>query len=215
MGVYTHSEGNWLTRRGGFLVLLVLFTFLFIAALKSGFAVRLLEELAPPIVAEIINEVKPKDEPPPPPPPKMEIPLVEVPPPVVDISIPMDTPVNTISNVTDRPQPPAPPPVPAPRSVARTKLEYAKGAQPNLQDFYPPASIRNEEEGLVKVNVCVGANGRVKEVSLVETSGIARLDEAGLKMARQYRFKPPTVDGQPVDAACTPMPIRFKLQTVD
>jgi periplasmic protein TonB len=213
MGVYTHSEGNWLTRRGAFLVLLVLFTFLFVAALKSGFAVKMLEELVQPIKADIINEVKPKDEPPPPPPPKMEIPPVEVPPPVVDISLPSDAPVNTISNVTDRPQPPAPPPPPAPRAVVRTKLELAKGSQPNINDYYPSASIRKEEEGLVKVNVCVLANGRVKDVSLIETSGFASLDEAALKVARQYRFKPPTVDGQAVDGGCGNLPIRFKLNT--
>jgi protein TonB len=212
MGVYTHSGGNWFTRRGTFLVALILFHLVLFWALKNGLAVQLLESITEPFKVDIVQEVKKDEPPPPPPPPKMELPPIEVPPPVIDISIPADAPPsNAISNVTDRP---VPPPPPAPKAVVRTKLDLNKKvAQPDFQEYYPDTSRRLEEEGVPKIRVCVGTNGRVKTAELAETSGITRLDEAGVKVAKLLRFIPPTVDGQPVEgeAACGVVPIRFQL----
>lgn len=214
MGVYTHSSGSWLSRRGTFLIALVLFHLLLFWGLKSGFAVRLLESITEPIKVEIVQEA-PKDEPPPPPPPpKMELPPVEVPPPVIDITVPVDAPPsNAISNVTDRPQPPAPPPPPPPpRQVVRTALKLnPKSSQPNVDDYYPETSRRLEEEGVAKIKICVDTKGKVKTAEVEEGSGFARLDEAGIKVAKLLKFTPPTVDGQAVDDACGTVPIRFKL----
>ncbi|HMA10307.1 MAG TPA: hypothetical protein VKO83_00370, partial [Steroidobacteraceae bacterium] len=58
MGVYTHSSGNFLTRRGGFLVALILFHLVLFWALKSGLAVKILESITEPIKVDIVNEVK-------------------------------------------------------------------------------------------------------------------------------------------------------------
>jgi periplasmic protein TonB len=210
MGVYTHSSGNWLTRRGAFLVALILFHILLFMGLKSGFAVRFLESITPPIVADIINEVKPEEPPPPPPTVKLEIPPVQVPPVVIDIQIPQDISTTAISNVTDKPAPPPPPP--PPRQVVTTKLIMnPKSTQPDVNDYYPNISKTNEEEGVAKIKICVGTNGRVKTADLDETSGFTRLDEAAVRVAKLYRFTPPTVDGKPIDNACATMPIRFKL----
>ncbi|MBK9253214.1 MAG: energy transducer TonB [Proteobacteria bacterium] len=213
MGVYTHSNGNWLSRRGGFMVALILFHIVLFWALKSGLAVKLLESITEPIKVDIVNEVKEEEPPPPPPPPKMELPPVEVPPPVIDITITADAPpTNAISNVTDKPQPPAPPPPPPPRQVVRTALKLnPKSTQPSVDDYYPETSRRLEEEGVAKIKVCVGTNGRVKTAETEETSGVQRLDEAGVKVAKLLRFTPPTVDGKPVDDACGTVPIRFQL----
>jgi protein TonB len=209
MGVYT-NQSNWLSRRGIFLLLLILFHIILIWGLKSGFAWKVVEMITPPIVADIINEPKDEKTPPPPPPPKMELPPVEVPPPVVDIQITPDAPPSTaIQNVTDRPAPPAPPPVAA---VAATGLKpNPKATQPNVDEYYPPTSTRLGEEGTAKVKVCVGVNGRVETSTLSETSGFDRLDEAALKVAKLYRFIPATENGKPVEA-CAAMPIKFKLK---
>jgi periplasmic protein TonB len=213
MGVYTHSDGNWLSRRGGFLVLLAIFHILLFWGLKSGFAIKLMQELTPDIVADIINETPDEEAPPPPPPPKMELPPVEVPPPVVDIQIQADAPPTTaLSNVTDRPPPPPPPVAAAPKPVVRTALKLnPKSTQPNVDDYYPESSRRKEEEGVAKIKVCVGTNGRVKEAALDETSGFSALDEAGIKVAKLLRFTPPTEDGKPVDGQCGSVPIRFNI----
>lgn len=214
MGVYTHSDGNWLSRRGAFLVALIAFHLVLLWALKSGFAVKLMESIAPPIVAEIINEVKPDEPPPPPPPVKMEVPPVAVPPVVVDIQMPVEAAPTVLTVVTDKPVPPQPPvqvPAPAARVVARTALKVDQNrSNINIDDYYPNSSLANEEQGVVKVNVCVGANGRAKEGSLNETSGFPRLDEAGVKVAKLLRYIPQTIDGKPADA-CGVIPIRFNL----
>jgi periplasmic protein TonB len=140
----------------------------------------------------------------------MELPPVEVPPPVVDISIPVETTTTALSNVTDKPAPPPPPVVAAP--VVRTALKLnPKSSQPNVDDYYPETSRRLEEQGVAKVKACVDAKGKVKTATLEETSGFSRLDEAGIKVAKLLRFTPPTVNGQPVDDACGTVPIRFKL----
>ena len=57
MGVYTQSQGNWLSRRGAFLVALIAFHVMFVWALKSGLAVKLHGADHAAIKAEIINEV--------------------------------------------------------------------------------------------------------------------------------------------------------------
>lgn len=211
MGVYTHSEGNWLSRRGVFLVALILFHLVLFWALKSGLAVKIIEAIAPPIKVDIVNEVKKEEPPPPPPPPKMEIPPVEIPPPVVDIQIPVDQPTTALTNVTDKPVPPQPPAPPVVRTVVRTKLTLNKGYQPNVDDYYPEQSRRLEEEGVTKVNLCVDAKGKVKSTAVEESSGSSRLDEAAVKVSRLFRFNPPTEDGKPLDEGCAVLPIRFKL----
>jgi periplasmic protein TonB len=209
MGVYT-TESNWFSRRGIFLLLLILFHVILIWGLKSGFAWKVVAAITPPIVADIINEVKDDKAPPPPPPPKLELPPVEVPPPIVDIQITPDAPPTTaITNVTDRPQPP-PPAVVA--TVAATKLDFNKKVQqPSTAEYYPPTSQRLGEEGTAKVKVCVGTNGRVTTSTLVETSGVDRLDEAAIKVSKLYRFNPATENGKPVEA-CANLPVKFTLK---
>ena len=212
MGVYTHSDGNWLTRRGAFLVALILFHLVLFWALKSGFAVKFIESITEPIKVDIVNEVKDEEPPPPPPPPKMEMPPVQIPPPVVDITIQQDVSTTALTNVTDKPPPPAPPPPVVRAAVVRTQLKLnPKSSQPNVDDYYPETSRRLEEEGVTKVKVCVGTNGRVKNAEVDESSSFARLDEAAIKVAKLLRFTPPTEDGKPLDDACGTVPIRFQL----
>lgn len=207
MGVYVH-DSNWGTRRAMAIGLLILFHIALIWGLKSGFAMKMVNAIAPPIVADIINEVQEEEAPPPPPPPKMELPPVEVPPPVVDITLPTDAaPVNTISNVTDRPVPPPPPPAPPAPPPPKPQLKLNPRAnQPNMDDYYPPTSQRLGEEGSARVNICVGTNGRVTSAELSETSGFSRLDEAAVKIARQYRFNAVS------EQVCSILPIRFQLR---
>mgnify|MGYP000091019977 CR=1 FL=1 len=92
------------------------FHLLLVYGLVSGLARKVVEVVAPPLVTDIIEEIKPEDKPPPPPPPQMERPPVQVPPPDVVIDIPMETQTTAISNVTDKPAPAVVAP-PAPRSI--------------------------------------------------------------------------------------------------
>jgi protein TonB len=213
MGVYTQSQGNWLSRRGGFLVLLIGFHLAFFWALKSGFAVKLVQQITQPIKAEIINEVKPEEPPPPPPEVQMELPPVQVPPVLVDIQLPAPPPTAIQAPVTTEVVPPAPPPPPAPpaRPVQRTRFQLTY--VPDPQDYYPSASRSLQEEGIVRVQICWGTNGRIdtSQLKVAESSGFSRLDDAALRLARGIRMKPGTVDGKP-EADCATLPVRFTLK---
>ncbi|MDQ2641322.1 MAG: energy transducer TonB [Pseudomonadota bacterium] len=68
------------------------------------------------------------------------------------------------------------------------------------------------EEGKVRVRLCIGANGRVTSAEVIESSKFPRLDEAGVKMAKQYRFKPGTEDGKVRDTDCFSQLVTFSLK---
>jgi protein TonB len=106
------QDSTFFTRRGIVVVVIIGLHVLAAWALASGLARKVVEVLAPPIEADIVEELKQEEEPPPPPPPEMERPPVEVPPPEVTIDLPMETTTTAIQDVTDKPPPPAPPPPP-------------------------------------------------------------------------------------------------------
>lgn len=211
MGVYVHDK-NWGSRRGIAFIAIVLFHILLIYGLKSGFAAKIIESIAPPIETEIIKDDKKDDTPPPPPPPKVELPPVEVPPPVVDIQVPVETNTTALSNVTDKPLPPPPPP----RPVEHTSVKVApklnpRAQQPDTEEYYPPSSKRLGEEGTVVVKACIDEKGKLAEGAVQESSNNARLDEAALKYAKAMRFLPGTEDGKPV-TSCFAFRVTFKLK---
>ena len=211
MGVYVH-DNQWFSRRGIAFIAMVILHILLIYGLKSGFAMKVIDTLAPPIVTEIIEEENKDDTPPPPPPPKMELPPVEVPPPVIDISMP--APVNTtaLSNVTDKPLPPAPPPVKVEVAVTRVAPKLnPRATQPDSEEYYPPSSKRLGEVGNVVVKSCIDEKGKLSEATVQETSSIARLDEAALKYAKALRYVPGTENGKPAPA-CFSFRVRFQLK---
>jgi periplasmic protein TonB len=60
---------------------------------------------------------------------------------------------------------------------------------------YPPASIRAQEQGITHLQICVSAQGRVTDASVIKSSGYSRLDDAAAKWVRSARFTPGTVGG--------------------
>ncbi|HTQ36827.1 MAG TPA: energy transducer TonB [Steroidobacteraceae bacterium] len=214
MGVYTHSEGNWLSRRGTFLVILVAFHVLLFWALKSGFAIKLVKSITEPLKVDI-PVVKIQPPPPPPPPPvRIEMPPVQVPPVLVDIPNPPPPPPDVIiAKTTTEAVPPGPPvpPTPSPPAHGPVVTRPVVISKPDIEDFYPRESKSAGEEGVVKIKLCWDVKGKVLESSLAETSSHPRLDEAAVRMGKQFRLKPGTEDGRPV-AACAPQPVRFSLK---
>ncbi|MEO6079851.1 MAG: energy transducer TonB [Steroidobacteraceae bacterium] len=213
MGVYTHTEGNWFSRRGTFLILLIAFHVLLLWALKSGFAIQVMEMITPPIKVAVIKEEKEVEPPPPPPPVKMvELPPISVPPVLVDIQIPVDAPPPQIT-ITTAPPPPGPPaPVvyqapPAPKVVSAYGIAY----KPDVADLYPPSSIQMEEQGKPIVKVCWDAKGKVVTSEVAKSSGIKRLDDAAIKYGKQMRFKPGISEGV-ATGDCANQPVVFSLK---
>jgi protein TonB len=80
-------------------------------------------------------------------------------------------------------------------------------------DYYPNASLVQEEHGVSVVRVCVDATGRIAALPIIETSsGYRRLDEAAVRWAREsLRFTPATRDGVAVPA-CKGFRVNFNLR---
>jgi protein TonB len=207
MAAYAQDSG-FFTRRGIVVVVIITLHVLAAWALASGLARKVVEVLAPPIEADIVEEVKPEDEPPPPPPPEMERPPVEVPPPEVSIDLPMETTSTAIQDVTDKPPPPAPPP---PVRVAGSPAKMTRPVNPD--DYYPPGSIRREEQGSPVVQACVGPNGRLlREPVVTDTSGFPDLDGAAVKVAKATRYAPGTEAGSALAESCIKFKVKFVLK---
>ncbi|RPH46639.1 MAG: energy transducer TonB [Burkholderiales bacterium] len=54
------------------------------------------------------------------------------------------------------------------------------------------------EQGEVRLDVHVGADGAVIDVQVRASSGSPALDRAAIDTVRRWRFRPATVDGQAV-----------------
>jgi protein TonB len=76
---------------------------------------------------------------------------------------------------------------------------------------YPAAARRMGMEGVVRLEVIVAPDGRVREVRVLRSSGHAMLDEAAVStVRRQWRFVPARREGVPVESRAE-VPIRFRL----
>ena len=202
------QDSGFFTRRGIVAVAIIGFHILVAWGLASGLANKVIQVLAPPIEADIVDEVKKDDEPPPPPPPEMERPPVEVPPPEVSIDLPMETTSTAIQDVTDKAPPPAPPPPPR---AAGTPAKMTRPVNPD--DYYPPGSIRREEQGSPVVQACVGPNGRLlREPVVTDTSGFPDLDGAAIKVAKATRYAPGTEAGSALAESCVKFKVKFVLK---
>ncbi|MCO5106492.1 MAG: TonB family protein [Burkholderiaceae bacterium] len=68
----------------------------------------------------------------------------------------------------------------------------------NTPPPYPGMARRMGDQGEVRLDVHVGVDGRVTEVRLRQSSGSTLLDRTAIETVKKWRFKPATVDGQPV-----------------
>jgi len=202
------QDSNFLTRRGVVAAAIVALHVLAAWGFASGLATRAIEALAPPIEADIVEEKIKDEEPPPPPPPEMERPPVEVPPPEVTIDLPMETNTTAIQDVTDKPPPPAPPPPPR---AAGTPAKMTRPANPD--DYYPPGSIRREEQGSPVVQACVGPKGQLlRDPVVTDTSGFPDLDGAAVKVARATKYAAGTDGGSALPESCIKFKVKFVLK---
>ncbi len=100
------------------------------------------------------------------------------------------------------------PPLPPVMVGAEVDPRFAGGFQPD----YPGAELRQEIEGLVKVRVLIGVDGRIKAVERL-ASPTAGLFEATRRHAlSKWRFKPATRDGIPVESWKV-MTVRFRIMS--
>ena len=69
---------------------------------------------------------------------------------------------------------------------------------PDADPFYPSASKRACEKGVVEVQIIINTSGEVEDVLLITSSSFPKLDRAAKQIAQGYRFKPFSPNGVPV-----------------
>jgi protein TonB len=145
-----------------------------------------------------------KELPPPPPPVDLkERPPIQVVAPEVSITIPVETAPIT---VVKPPPPPAPVVVRPPPPGTPVQVTF----RPDISNYYPEAARREGQEGRAIIKICVNQQGKIDSADVATSSGFPELDEAAIKVAKAYRFKPATSEGKPV-SSCPTLPVKFEL----
>lgn len=98
--------------------------------------------------------------------------------------------------VAAKPPPPPPPPAPPPPAKPVSKGVINGNATSLPKPPYPPAAKAVQAQGAVNVQVQIDENGNVVSASAV--SGHPLLRQAAVAAARQAKFKPTLLSGQPV-----------------
>lgn len=117
-----------------------------------------------------------------------------------------------------KPHPPAKSATPAKVAPVKETSNASKGAidaRPdelhNTPPEYPEDSRVAHEEGLVILRVEVSATGEPASVTIQQSSGYIRLDQAARKAVQHWKFHPALTAGIPVSSEAD-VPVRFKLQ---
>ena len=105
--------------------------------------------------------------------------------------------------VVDPPVPPAKPKL----VFADLDPRFAGAFQPD----YPAREQRGGVEGVAKVRVLIGTDGRVKAVELVSTDSPGFFDETKRRALAKWRFKPATRGGVP-EESWKVMTVRFQIK---
>jgi protein TonB len=158
-----------------------------IYALIHGLARQIVEVIRQPLETKIIEEIKapPPDKPPPPPPPKLAMPPPPyIPPPEVQVQVPVVV-APTITAVTN---------VKPPEDVRTPAVVDAKTCD---KPSYPPASLRANETGTVRLSFLIDTDGKVLDSKIERSSGYRRLDEAARAGLSLCKFRPATLNGRP------------------
>lgn len=75
---------------------------------------------------------------------------------------------------------------------------------------YPASAVAAGEEGTVLIALEVDASGRARDVSVQESSGYPRLDDAALHSVTRWSFRPATREGRPRSQRIL-VPVAFRL----
>jgi protein TonB len=156
-------------------------------ALSIGLVATLVEKLPEVIKVEVLQEKLPEKVPPPPPPELKEPPPPFVPPP--DFVIQTEAPATTA--ITAQSKMAAPPPISSPASIGRA---HVCG-----RDYYPALSLRLGETGTTTLSFHITTDGSVRDIGVTNSSGSQRLDEAAVRCASTWHYRPAIQLGVPVE----------------
>ncbi len=99
-----------------------------------------------------------------------------------------------------------------PQSPAATDATSDPTLRPNTPlPAYPRESRPKKEAGVVRIKLCVEADGQVSKADLAQTSGFANLDNAVLKWAKGLQLNPAMKASTPVAVCNFPMKYEFQV----
>lgn len=144
----------------------------------------------PPLATKARTPQEATVAPPPPPKPAQDVPA---PAPAAEAAPPAPVAANPAPAAAMQPGPAtqATAQPPAPRLLPSSAVRYL--VPPTLA--YPRISRDLGESGTVRLKVLVDEQGRPREVSLAQSSGYGRLDQAAMQAMRAARFQPHLEDG--------------------
>ena len=96
-------------------------------------------------------------------------------------------------------------------AMALTPARPLRGYAGNRDPIYPDAAKRRGEQGRVVLRVNVSSAGEPVSVTVQQSSGFSRLDNAAAAAVRQWRFEPAARDGKTVEGTAE-VPILFRLE---
>lgn len=102
-----------------------------------------------------------------------------------------------------------PPVTPAKPKLVLAELDSRFAA--SFQPDYPPREQHGGIEGVAKVRVLIGTDGRVKAVELVSTDSPGFFEATKRRALAKWRFKPATRDGV-AEESWTVMTVRFQIR---
>lgn len=76
---------------------------------------------------------------------------------------------------------------------------------------YPAQALRNNESGTVHLRITVGEDGKPSDVVIERSSRSRALDQAAVRAARRWTFRPAQRDGRPAEGTLS-VPITFTLE---
>ncbi len=206
-------SGNKITA----LIIVALIHVAAIYALVTGLAYSAAQKLVEKVTTVDVKEPEKPKEPPPPPPKQKEAPPPPVAPPVrINVTT---TPPQITTTITPPPvappiilAPPAPvPPPPAPKGPTAAASPRGDPQSWISTDDYPARSLREEKEGVSRVTLSIGTDGRVTGCTITSSSGTPELDATACSvLSRRGRFKPALQDGQPVPSSYS-RPVRWQI----
>lgn len=100
----------------------------------------------------------------------------------------------------------APPPVP-PLMAAAQDPRFAKDFQPD----YPASELRAQRDGIVRIRVLIGVDGRVKAAESLSATSDAFFEATRRQALSKWRFKPATRGGVPQESWKS-MSVRFEIK---
>jgi protein TonB len=100
-------------------------------------------------------------------------------------------------------------PIEIPKPVFRSAVRDPKFAR-SFQPPYPPGKLQREIEGIVKLKVLIGTDGRVRQVVILSATDSDFAEATERKALSAWRFTPATRDGVPVEDWQT-LTVRFDI----